>query len=95
MIVPGVEVDGLWTAIVVGIVFAIVNLLVGGLARIITAPLNFLTLGLISFLITGLMVLLTGNLVDGFVVTGYIPALAFALILGLIRGLFGMNELKR
>lgn len=80
---------------VVGIVFALVNLLVGGLARVITAPLNFLTLGLISFLITGLMVLLTGNLVSGFVVTGYIPALAFAVILGLIRSLFGMNDYKK
>lgn len=59
-----------------------------------TAPLNFLTLGLISFLITGLMVMLTGNLVDGFSVSGFIPALIFALILGLIRGLFGMNYKK-
>jgi putative membrane protein len=93
-LLPGVEVDWLWTAIVVGIVFAIINLIIGWVARFLTAPLNFLTLGLISFLITGLMVLLTGNLVDGFVVSGYIPALAFALILGLIRSLFGMNAIR-
>ena len=67
------------------IVLALVNLVVGTLARAVTAPLNFLTLGLISFLISGLMVILTDKLVDGFTVTGYIPALLFALVLALIR----------
>ena len=94
MITPGVAVSGYFAAIIVGIVFALVNLIIGGIARTLTAPVNFLTLGLVSFLISGLLVLLTANLVDGFSVSGYIPALIFALILGVIRSLFGVGMKK-
>ena len=94
LLVPGVQVDGFTTSLIVAIVLALVNLVVGTLARAVTAPLNFLTLGLISFLISGLMVILTDKLVDGFTVTGYIPALLFALVLALIRWLFGMGFKK-
>lgn len=51
-ITPGVVVDGYLTAIVVAVVFALVNLIVGSIARVLTFPINFLTLGLISFLIS-------------------------------------------
>jgi putative membrane protein len=93
-ITPGVSVDGYIVAIIVAIVLALVNLIIGSLARLVTAPINFLTLGFISFLISGLLILLTANLVDGFHVNGYIPALIFALILGFIRSLFGMKAKK-
>lgn len=65
-LIPSVSVDSYWTAFVVAVVFSLVNLIIGGIARTLTAPLNFLTLGLISFLISGLIVLLTDKLVDGF-----------------------------
>ena len=63
---PGVAVDGLWTAIIVAFVFGLVNAVIGTILRILTLPLNFLTFGLISFIITILMVFLTDNLVQGF-----------------------------
>ena len=93
-ITPGVSVDGYFAAIVVAVVLALVNLFIGSIARTLTAPINFLTLGLISFLISGLLVLLTADLVNGFHVSGYLPALIFALLLGVIRSLFGVGTMK-
>ena len=93
-ITPGVSVDGYFAAIVVAVVLALVNLFIGSIARTLTAPINFLTLGLISFLISGLLVLLTADLVNGFHVSGYLPALIFALLLGAIRSLFGVGTMK-
>lgn len=43
-IVPGVLVDSFWTAIVVAIVLAIVNGVIGTLLRLLTLPVNILTL---------------------------------------------------
>ena len=51
-IIPGVMVGSFWVAIIVSVVLALVNLIIGSIARILTAPLNFLTFGLISFLIS-------------------------------------------
>ena len=93
-ITPGVSVDGYFAAIVVAVVLALVNLFIGSIARTLTAPINFLTLGLISFLISGLLVLLTADLVNGFHVSGYLPALIFALLLGVIRSLFGVGTMQ-
>lgn len=61
---PGVTVDSLWTAIIVAVVFGLVNAFIGTILRVLTLPLNFLTLGLVSFIITIGMVFLTANLVD-------------------------------
>lgn len=84
---PGVYVDGLWTAIIVAVVFGLVNAIIGTVLRALTLPLNFLTFGLVSFIITILMVFLTDNIVDGFSVERWYHAAMFAILLGLISGI--------
>lgn len=43
-LVPGVNVDGFVTALIVAVVLGLVNATVGVLLKFITAPLNWLTL---------------------------------------------------
>lgn len=88
-IVPGVVVDGLQTAIVAGLVLSLVNATVGMLLRVLSFPINFITFGLVGFVITVLMILLTDSLVTGFDVNGIWNAIIFAVILGLVQGVFG------
>lgn len=57
-LVPGVEVQSLRAAILAGVVISIVNALVGTILRILTFPINWLTLGLVSFVISVLMIML-------------------------------------
>jgi len=87
-LVPWVYVDGLRTAIVVGVMLAIVNATVGFLLRIITLPFNILTLGLVGFLIGVLMILLVDRRVDGFSISGFWSWLRFAVIFWLINMVF-------
>jgi putative membrane protein len=61
-IVPGVQIDSLTTALIVALVLGLVNATIGFLLKMITAPLNWLTLGLVSLIINVLMVLLVDNL---------------------------------
>jgi putative membrane protein len=91
---PGVAISGLWAGIVVAVVLGLVNATVWFLLRVLTFPINFLTFGLISWIITILMVLLTDNLVDGFSVERWYYAAIFAMLLGLINGLLTTGETK-
>ncbi|MFM6976065.1 MAG: phage holin family protein [Sphingobacteriaceae bacterium] len=89
-LIPGVWVDGYLTAIVAGLLLAFANATIGLLLRILTFPINFLTLGLMSFLITVLMVLLVDRLLSGFNTSGFFSAMVFAIVLAIIKMVFGV-----
>lgn len=88
-LLPGVSVDSFWSAILAGVLIALVNATIGTILRIFTFPINFLTLGLMSFIITVLMVLLVDSLMDSFNTNGFFSALIFAIVLALIKMAFG------
>lgn len=88
-IVPGAQVAGFGWAIVTGLVIGLVNAIVGGILRLFTFPLNWLTFGLVSFIITILMILLSDKLMGSkFDVDGFWTAALFAIVVALIEMLF-------
>lgn len=89
-LIPGVQVDSYLTAIVAGLLLGFVNATIGTVLRILTFPINFLTLGLMSFLITVLMVILVDRLIQGFDTSGFFSALLFAAVLAVIKMIFGL-----
>ncbi len=89
-LVPGVQVDNFWTAVVVAIVLGIVNIIVKPIIHLITLPLTIITLGLFSFVINALMILLVDYLVDGFHVQGFFTALIFSLVLSVISAILNL-----
>lgn len=94
-LLPGVGVDNFWSAIIAGIFIAFANATIGTILRILTFPINFLTLGLVSFIITVLMVLLVDELMDGFYTDGFFSALWFAILLALINMFFSAFKSKK
>ena len=84
-LLPGVTVENFWSAIVAGSLIALANATIGMILRILTFPINFLTLGLMSFIITVLMVLLVDQLMADFNTQGFFSALLFAAVLALIQ----------
>lgn len=93
-LVPYVTVDGYRTAIVVAVVLAIVNAILGRVLRFFSFPLNVLTLGLVSFVISILMIMLVDKLVVGFETGGFLSTAVFALILSLVNMVFGVDNGK-
>ncbi len=88
-ILPGIHLEGGWTkALIVAVVLGLVNAFIRPILLILTLPINILTLGLFTFVIMALMILLVGAIVPGFVVDNFWWALAFALIFSIINGLF-------
>jgi putative membrane protein len=94
-LVPGVMVTNYWSAIIAGLLIALANSTIGTILRILTFPINFLTLGLMSFIITVLMVLLVDNLMTSFNTRGFWSACIFAIVLSLIKMIFGGLSPKR
>src|SRR5687767_9363462 len=84
-LIPGVEVSGFGTAIIAGILIAVANATIGGLLRLFTFPINFMTLGLMSFVITVLMVLLVDHYMQGFNTSGFFSAMIFAAALAVLK----------
>lgn len=89
-IVPGVQVDGYTTAIIAALLIALANATVGFILRILTFPINFLTLGLVSFIITVLMILLVDNLMKGFNTSGFFAAAILAIVIAIINALYSI-----
>jgi putative membrane protein len=83
MFVKGVEFDGLSSLFFAAVVLGIFNAILRPLVLIITFPINLLTLGLFTFVINGLMLKLTADVVRGFSVTGFWSAVIGALLLSL------------
>ncbi len=94
-LIPGVSVDGFGSAIIAGILIALANASIGFILRILTFPINFLTLGLMSFIITVLMVLLVDSIMDSFNTSGFFSAMIFALVLAIIKMLFNTNKVVK
>jgi len=89
-LLPGVRLSGFFAALVTALVLGLINTFIKPLLLLLTLPLNILTLGLLTFVINALLIMLTSSVVPGFVVTGFGWALLFSLILSLINYALGM-----
>lgn len=83
-LLPGVKVADFWTAVMVAIVLGLVNMVIRPIILLLTLPINLLTLGLFTFIINALMILLVSNLVAGFEVKSLGWALFFSLVLSMV-----------
>lgn len=84
-ILPGIQVASYTTAIWVAFAIAILNMFVRPLLILFTLPATILSLGLFLFVINAIIILVAGNLVDGFVVASFFSALLFSILLSIFR----------
>ncbi len=82
--VPGILVESFYTAVVVAIIWGILGLTVKPVLKLLTLPINILTLGLFSFVLNALLFWLLATFIKGFHVYGFIPALEGSVILAVV-----------
>ncbi len=91
---PGGTLETVLTYILVAAIFGIVNAIVGNFIRIVAFPIYILTLGLISLIVNGLLLLLAAWLSSlfgfGLQVESFWVGVLGALVLGLISWLIGV-----
>lgn len=89
---PYSEDNGLSVAVsylVVALIFALVNTVVGSIVRVVAFPVYILTLGLISFIVNGLLLLLVAKIGElmgfGLQIDGFWWAVLGAIVISLIN----------
>lgn len=93
-ILPGVKVDGFLTALIVAVVLSILDSFVKPILVLLTIPATFFTFGLFLLVINAAIIMFTSRLVTGFNVDGFWWALAFSVILSIIRALIESFDKK-
>ena len=83
-ILPVAEVSGFIAAIVAALVIGLINAFIKPVLIILTLPINVLTLGLFTFVINALLIMLASAIVPGFSVQNFWWALLFSLLLSII-----------
>jgi putative membrane protein len=78
---PGVEVSGIYIALITALLLGLVNAIIRPILLVLTLPINILTLGLFTWVINGLLFWFVASFVAGFSVAGFWNAVLGALIL--------------
>jgi len=91
---PGETLQIVLTYLLVAAIFGLVNGIIGNFIRIVAFPIYILTLGLISLIVNGLLLLLAAWLSSllgfGLTVDGFWTGVLGALVLGLFSWLIGI-----
>jgi len=83
-VVPGISIAGFAAALWATLVIGLVNIFIKPVLILLTLPINLLTLGLFTFVINALMLLLVAKLVEGFVVMDFWAALWGSILLSIL-----------
>jgi putative membrane protein len=86
-IIPGIEVRDFGAALVAALVIAVVNAIVGPIARFLGFPLIFLTLGLFLLIINAFLLKLASLFTPGFKVRGFLSALLGSIVLTILTSI--------
>ena len=84
-LVPDVTVDGgFLTYVWIALIFSLVNLIIGPIIRLITLPLNVVTLGLFALVVNAALLGITAALTDDFGIDGFWTAILAAAVVSVI-----------
>jgi putative membrane protein len=87
-IMSSVYVENFTKGLVVALVIAILNVTLGGILDFLSMPIRWITLGLFSFVVDALMILLASYLMKGFSVKGFWSAVGLAIVIAITNVLF-------
>jgi putative membrane protein len=79
-LIEGIQVSSFYIACIVAILLGLINLFVRPILMLLTLPLTILTFGLFLFILNAGIFLFLGSFIEGFSVSGFIPALLGSMI---------------
>jgi len=93
-LIPGIQIASFWASLWVALILGLINAVIRPILILITLPINIFTLGLFTFVINGLLVLLASSIIKGFVVQGFWVAVLFSMVLSVISYLLNQFLIK-
>lgn len=86
-IIDGIRITGLPAAVLAAAVLGFLNAFFRPILLILTLPLNILTLGLFTFAINAILLLMASGVISGFSVDGFGSALLGSLLISIVSWL--------
>ena len=83
-VMPSIHVASFGAALLAALVLGLINAVLRPLLLLLTLPVTLLSLGLFIFVLNGLMFWLAGSLIEGFVVSGFWPAVFGSLLYSIV-----------
>jgi len=83
-LVPGFTITGWQSLIIISIVWGILNIILKPILVLLTLPINLMTLGLFTFVINALILMLMGQIIPDFKLSGFGAALLGSVVLSLV-----------
>ncbi len=84
-IFTGVHINEPLTALMAALILGLINTFIKPILNLVTLPLRILSLGLVTLLINGGLLLLVSNIVKGFTIDTFWTAILAAIVYGLIN----------
>ena len=85
-IIPGIEIGGLYPAIIAAFILGLLNAVIKPVLVLLTFPITIITLRLFIFIINAGIFFFVASFVDGFYVAGFWSALLGSLLVSIISG---------
>ncbi len=82
-LIPAIHIKNFPTAIIVALVYSLINVALGWLLNLLTLPLTFLTFGLFKFVVNAFLLWLTDKIVSDFRIKNFGWTLIAAILISL------------
>ena len=86
-IIKGVNIEGFIPALVASLVFGIVNALIKPVLIIFSLPINIMSLGLFTFVINGISLLIVSGITAGFTISDLGAAILASIIISIVSSI--------
>jgi putative membrane protein len=87
-VVPGFKIHSFGSAMWASVIVGLLNMLIRPILLFLTLPINFLTLGLFTFVVNAIVLRMAAGLLKGFDIDGWGSAIVGAVVLVLVNYLF-------
>ena len=95
LLVPGMRINGgAWSYLWVALLFGVINAIIGGILKVLTFPITFLTLGLFVFVVNAMMLSLTARWSSALDVSDFWSAFFACLIISAITAIVNVFTQK-
>lgn len=90
---------GFWSVVWASLLVGLLNAVLVPVLKVVTCPIWLLTLGLLRFIVNGVILLIADSVIDGFYIAGFWWAVLAAILISLfttvINGITGREKRKR
>ena len=88
-LLDGIQVSGFFSALLAAAILSVLNVFLRPVLLILTLPFNILTLGLFTFVINAILLMMVSGVISGFTVRDFKSALFGSLLISIVNAILG------